>query len=111
VFTRARRSLSTASLIGSTSSTTRWSTRPDEVISTTNSRVGCMATNSTWRTVERVRVGYCTIATCRVSCASMRTVRCTTSSTSTAPSRNVEMARRSAPESGRTADSRSTKRR
>ena len=46
--------------------------------------------------VERVSDGYCTTATCRVSCASSRTVRPTTSSRSTAPSRNVWIARRSA---------------
>ena len=39
--------------------------------------------------VERVSDGYCTTATWRVSEASSRTVRSTTSSRSTAPSRNV----------------------
>ena len=50
------------------------------------------ATSSTWRTVERESVGYCTIATWWVSCASSRTERCTTSSRST---RAVEEAWRS----------------
>ena len=77
-------------------------------MSTASSRDGAITTSSTWRTVERVSVGYCTIATCWVIWASSRTLRCTTSSTSTAPSRNVVMARRSGVESGRTLDSRST---
>ena len=38
---------------------------------------------------QRARLGYCTTATCRVSWASSRTVRCTTSSRSTAPTRNA----------------------
>ena len=56
-------------------------------ISTTSTRVGASATSSTWRTVERESVGYCTTATWWVSCESSRTERCTTSSRSTAPSR------------------------
>ena len=48
-----------------------------------------IGTSSTWRTVERASDGYCTTATWRVSWASSRTVRSTTSSRSTAPSRNV----------------------
>ena len=61
-----------------------------------------------WRTVERVSDGYCTTATWWVSEDSSRTVRSTTSSKSTAPPRKVSMARRSAPDSGRTVLSRST---
>ena len=44
-----------------------------------------------------------------VTCASKRTVRLTTSSRSTAPSRKVWMARRSGADSGLTVESRSTK--
>ena len=57
---------------------------------------------------ERVSDGYCTTATCRVSCASSRTVRATTSSRSTAPSRKFWIARRSADDSGLTPASLST---
>ena len=72
-------------------------------------RVGVSETNSTWRTVLRDRVGYCTIATCRVSWLSSRTERRTTSSRSTAPSSRVVIARRSAALIGLTPVSRSTK--
>ena len=48
---------------------------------------GLSDTSSTWRTVERASVGYCTIATCWVSWASSRTERWITSSRSCAPSR------------------------
>src|SRR5664280_1423761 len=53
--------------------------------------------------------GYCTTATWRVNWASSRTVRRTTSSRSTAPSRKFWIARRSAGDSGLTVDSLSTK--
>ena len=56
----------------------------------------------------REREGYCTTATCWVSCASSRTERRTTSSRSTAPSRKDWIARRSAGDSGLTVDSWST---
>ena len=62
-----------------------------------------------WRTDERVSEGYCMTATWRVSEERRRTVRSTTSSRSTAPSRNSEIAARSAGLSGLTALSRSTK--
>ena len=78
------------------SSTTRCSTRPVERISTTSTRAAVSGTTSTCRTVERDSVGYCTIATCRVSWASSRTLRCTTSSRSMAPSSRVAIARLSA---------------
>ena len=42
--------------------------------------------------VAELDAGYCTIATCRVICASSRTVRRTTSSMSTAPAMNVSIA-------------------
>jgi hypothetical protein len=77
-------------------------------ISTTSSRVGASRTSSTWRTVERESVGYCTTATWRVSWASSRTERCTTSSRSTASSRMVAMARFSAALIGFRVTSRST---
>ena len=77
----------------SPSSTMRWSTRPESVITTSSSRAGVSATTSRWRTVEVDSVGYCTMATCRVSCASSRTARRSTSSRSTPVSRNVRMAR------------------
>jgi hypothetical protein len=53
-------------------------------------------------------VGYCTTATWWVSWDNTRTERLTTSSRSTAPSRNVEMARFSAGLIGLTVVSRST---
>ena len=62
-----------------------------------------------WRTVERESVGYCTIATWRVSWLSSRTERCTTSSRSTAPSSSVAIARRSAALIGLSVASLSTK--
>ncbi len=71
----------------------RCSTRPVLRISTARSLVGASATSSMWRTVEPESVGYCTIATWWVSWASSRTLRCTTSSRSTAPCRNVSIAR------------------
>jgi hypothetical protein len=91
------------------SSTTRCSTRPVLRITTTSRRLGASATSSTWRTVDRDSVGYCTTATCRVSCDSIRTERLTTSSRSTAPSRKVAIARFSAVLIGLTVVSRSTK--
>ena len=90
---------------------TRCSTRPVVVMSTTSSRSAPIGTSSTWRTDERASDGYCTTATWRVSEASRRTVRSTTSSRSTAPSRNWAMARCSAALIGFTAESRSTNRR
>ena len=85
---RVRRSASASSSSPTASSTRRCSTRPVLRISTTSSRLGVSATTSTWRTVLRESVGYCTTATWRVSCESSRTLRVTTSSRSTAPSRN-----------------------
>ena len=64
-----------------------------------------------WRTLDRASEGYCTIAICWVSCASTRTERWITSSRSLAPSRNVEIARRSAAVIGLIWVSRSTKNR
>ena len=87
---------------------TRCSTRPVLTMSTTISRLGPIGTNSMWRTVDRVSDGYCITATWRVSEASSRTVRSTTSSRSTAPSRNCAMAARSAAVIGLTELSRST---
>ena len=81
-------------------STTRCSTRPVSVISTSISRVRDSATSSTWRIRLRDSDGYCTTATLRVSWARVRTARWSTSSRSTASSRKVWMARRSATESG-----------
>ena len=60
----------------------RCSTRPVFVMITSSSRSGPIGTSSMWRTADRVSEGYCTTATCRVSCASSRTVRVTTSSRS-----------------------------
>ncbi len=71
----------------------RWSTRPESVITTSSSRAGVSATTSRWRTVEVDSVGYCTMATWRVSCASSRTARRSTSSRSTPVSRNCRIAR------------------
>ena len=71
-------------------------------------RVAESETTSTWRTVECPSVGYCTIATCWVTWASSRTVRCSTSSRSTAPERKVWMAFCSAGDSGLTEPRRST---
>ena len=53
----------------------RWSTRPESVMTTIRSRAGVSATTSRCRTVEVDSVGYCTIATRRVSWASSRTAR------------------------------------
>ncbi len=92
-------------------STTRCSTRPVSVISTTSSRVVASCTTSRCRTADGDSVGYWMTATLRVSWASSRTVRASTSSRSSAPSRKRSMARRSATESGLIADSRSTKKR
>ena len=61
------------------------------------------------RMADLVSDGYCTTATWRVSCTSSLTVRATTLSRLYAPARNVSIARRSAPDSGLTLDSRSTK--
>ena len=77
-------------------STTRCSTRPVLVISTSSSRVGVSGTSSTCRTLDRDSEGYCTTATCRVSCASSRTVRADDVVEVDAPSRKVWIARRSA---------------
>ena len=85
----------TVSPTGAGQSISRCSTRPVSVISTSISRAGASDSSSTCRTEERVSDGYCTTATCRVSCASSRTVRATTSSRSTAPSRKFWIARRS----------------
>ena len=71
----------------------RWSTRPESVITTSSSRAGVSATTSRCRTLDVDSVGYCTTATCRVSCASSRTARRSTSSRSTPDSRNVRIAR------------------
>ncbi len=71
--------------------TLRRSTRPVSVISTSITRAGASDSSSTCRTVDLVSDGYCTTATCRVSCASSRTVRPTTSSRSTAPSRKFSL--------------------
>ena len=79
---------------------TRCSIRPVEVIRINNSREVDSETSSTCRTVEWLRVGYCTMATCWVTWASSRTVRCSTSSRSSAPDRKVWMARCSAADSG-----------
>ena len=86
----------------------RCSTRPLLVMTTSSTRAPSSATTSMCRTVDRVSEGYWTIATWLVSCASTRTDRWTTSSTSTAPVRNVSMARRSAGDSALTVASRST---
>jgi hypothetical protein len=67
-----------------------------------SSRPPPTGTSSTCRTVERLSDGYWTTATCRVSCASSRTVRSTTSSRSTAPSSSDWIARFSAGDSGLT---------
>jgi hypothetical protein len=87
-----RNRATSSSLITSPRSTSRWSTRPESVMSTSISRAGVTASTSRCRTVERLSVGYCTTATCRVSCASSRTLRRSTSSRSTAPPRNVWIA-------------------
>ncbi len=71
-------------------------------------RAGVSWTSSMCRTVEWVSVGYWMTATWRVSWASIRTLRRSTSSRSMAPSRNERMARRSAPDSGLISDNRST---
>ena len=80
---------SASSATGAGSSTTRCSTRPVSVISTSISRVVDTATSSRCRTRLRDSDGYCTTATLRVSWASARTARCSTSSRSTAPSRKA----------------------
>ena len=98
-----------ASGTGVPQSTIRCSTRPVSVISTSMIRDGVSGTSSTCRTAERLSEGYWTTATCCVIWASSRTVRATTSSRSTAPSRKVWMARFSAPDNGLTCESRSTK--
>jgi hypothetical protein len=103
---RSSETSSAASVPGRSSR--RCSTRPVSAIMTSIRRVVDSGTSSRWRTRERDRLGYCTMATWRVSCASRRTVRCTTSSRSTAPSMNRSIARRSAGESGLIRVSRST---
>ena len=80
-------------------------------MTTTISRSDPSGTSSMWRTVDRVRLGYCITATWRVSVESSRTVRSTTSSRSTAPARNVRMADFSAADIGLIELRRSTKRR
>ena len=76
-----------SSVTSSSSSTIRCSTRPVSVMTTSSSRRGSSATASTCRTSDRASVGYCTTATCRVSWASSRTERRSTSSRSTASDR------------------------
>ena len=61
-------------------STVHCSTRPVSVISTSSSRCGASGTSSMCRTEDRDSDGYWTTATWRVSWASSRTVRMTTSS-------------------------------
>ena len=56
------------------------STRPVSVISTSSTRCGASETSSMCRTADRDSDGYWTTATWRVSWASSRTVRITTSS-------------------------------
>src|ERR1700752_5058710 len=80
--------------MASPSSTMRWSTRPESVITTSNSRAGVNATTSRCRTVDVDSVGYWTIATCRVSWANSRTARRSTSSRSTPDSRKERIALR-----------------
>ena len=89
----------------------RCSMRPEELTTMTSARSADNSTTSTCRIVAEFTTGYWTIATCRVICASNRTVRRTMSSTSSAPAMNVEMARFSAGLSGLTCPSRSTNRR
>src|SRR6476660_4582248 len=81
--------------MASPSSTMRWSTRPESVINTSRSRAGVRATTSRCRTLDVDNVGYCTTATWRVSWASSRTARRSTSSRSTPDSRKDKIARRS----------------
>ena len=85
----SRQALSTArswvmdsSPMGPGRSMTRCSTRPVLVMSTSSSRRSASGTSSTCRTDDLLSDGYWTTATCRVSCASNRTVRITTSSRS-----------------------------
>ena len=68
-----------------------------------------LLTETDERRALRDSVGYGTTATCRVSWASSRTLRPSTSCRSTAPSRKRSIARFSATDSGLTAESRSTK--
>ena len=77
-------------------------------MTTIRSRAGVSATTSRCRTVEVDSVGYCTIATCRVSWASSRTARRRTSSRSTPDSRNCRIARRSEVDNGLTSSIRLT---
>ncbi|CAB4936062.1 unannotated protein [freshwater metagenome] len=91
------------------SSTTLCSIPPASVISTIIKRAGVRDTNSIWRTRDFTIDGYCTTATCFVTSASSLTVRITTSSKSSAPSRKLSIARRSAPDSGLTSANLSTK--
>ncbi|CFE73880.1 Uncharacterised protein [Mycobacterium tuberculosis] len=77
-------------------------------MTTISSRAGVSAITSKWRTVDVDNVGYCTTATWRVSCASNRTARRSTSSRSTPDSRKLWIARRSADDRGLTSSSRST---
>ncbi len=104
-----RSDATSSSVTGPGSSTMRCSTRPVSVINTSISRDPVSWTISMWRTSLRDSDGYCTTATLRVSWASVRTARCSTSSRSTALSRKAWIARRSAPDSGFTDVSRSTK--
>ena len=99
---------SASSVMSASSSTSRCSTRPVSVITTSSSRRWSSATASTCRTSERASVGYCTTATCLVSWASSRTDRRSTSSRSTASDRNAWIAFRSPADSGLTCDNRST---
>ena len=109
LFRVPRSSKTASSVTGAGSSTTRCSTRPVSVISTSISRDDVSATSSRWRTRLRDSDGYCTTATLRVSWASARTARCRTSSRSTASVMNVSIARRSADVNGLSEVIRSTK--
>ena len=97
-----------ASCTSRVSSITRCSTRPASVIKIIIMRDGVNGTTSTWRTRDFIIDGYCTTATCLVTSANRRTVRITTSSRSSAPSRKDSMARRSGADNGLTSANLST---
>ena len=109
VFNCARKVCKKFSDTSCVSSRTRCSIRPASVIRTIIKRAGVSATSSICRTRDLTIDGYCTTATCFVTSANKRTVRITTSSRSNAPSKNVSIARRSAPDNGLTCANLSTK--